>query len=108
MGGSSPINVQSSQVASGIDIDCMKGKVYWSDTTNKLIRRASMDGKNAESLLSSNLTFPEGIAIDWISRNIYFTGMQCMDLHSGNSLKNCFDIIRTNRLTLTIQIRDAM
>jgi len=71
--GSSPINVQSSQVASGIDIDCMKGQVYWSDTTNKLIRRAGMDGKRAESLLSSDLTFPEGIAIDWISRNIYFT-----------------------------------
>ena len=30
--------------------------------------------QRAESLLSSDLTFPEGIAIDWISRNIYFTG----------------------------------
>ena len=57
--GSSPVIVQSSQVvnnqylliimsiqvASGIDIDCMKGQVYWSDTTNKMIRRAGIDGK---------------------------------------------------------------
>ncbi len=33
------------KVASGIDIDCMKGDVYWSDTTNKLVLRAGMDGK---------------------------------------------------------------
>ena len=30
--------------------------------------------QRVESLLSSGLTFPEGIAIDWISRNIYYTG----------------------------------
>ena len=32
------------------------------------------DPQRAETLLSSDLTFPEGIAVDWISRNIYFTG----------------------------------
>ena len=33
--------------------------------------------QRVESLLSSGLTFPEGIAIDWISRNIYYTGDWC-------------------------------
>lgn len=71
--GSKPINVLSSQVASGIDIDCMKGQVYWSDTTNKLIKRASIDGKNAETYISESMKFPEGLAIDWVSRNMYWT-----------------------------------
>jgi len=71
--GSKPINVLSSQVASGIDIDCMKGQVYWSDTTNKLIKRASIDGKNVETFMSDSMKFPEGLAIDWISRNVYWT-----------------------------------
>eukprot|EP00092_Neocalanus_flemingeri_P000676 GFUD01000718.1.p1 GENE.GFUD01000718.1~~GFUD01000718.1.p1 ORF type:complete len:1537 (-),score=283.11 GFUD01000718.1:154-4470(-) len=71
--GSKPINVLSSQVASGIDIDCMKGQVYWSDTTNKLIKRANMDGKNVETFMSESMKFPEGLAIDWVSRNVYWT-----------------------------------
>ena len=71
--GSKPIIVLSSQVASGIDIDCMKGQVYWSDTTNKLIKRASIDGKNVETFMSDAMKFPEGLAIDWVSRNVYWT-----------------------------------
>jgi len=71
--GSKPINVLSSQVASGIDIDCMKGQVYWSDTTNKLIKRASIDGKNVETFMKDAMKFPEGLAIDWVSRNVYWT-----------------------------------
>ena len=71
--GSKPINIQSSQVATGIDIDCMKGKVYWTDTTNNLIKRSDIDGKNEELFLKEDMRFPEGIAIDWISRNVYWT-----------------------------------
>ena len=71
--GSKPINIQSSQVATGIDIDCMKGQVYWTDTTNNIIKRSDIDGKNGETFLQENMKFPEGIAIDWISRNVYWT-----------------------------------
>ena len=71
--GSKPINVLSSQVASGIDIDCMKGQVYWTDTTNKLINRAGMDGKNKEVFMKGEMKFPEGLTIDWVSRNVYWT-----------------------------------
>lgn len=90
--GSSPVIVQSSQVASGIDIDCMKGQVYWSDTTNKMIRRAGIDGKGVETLLSGDLSFPEGIAVDWVSRNIYFTDpgrdtIEVASLEDGTRMK---------------------
>ena len=71
--GSKPINILSSQVASGIDIDCMKGQVYWTDTTNRLLKRADISGKNPETFLKDGLKFPEGIAIDWVSRNVYWT-----------------------------------
>lgn len=71
--GSKPINVLSTQVATGIDIDCMKGLVYWSDTTNRMIRRSNIDGSNQEIFLSEDMKFPEGIAIDWLSRNVYWT-----------------------------------
>ena len=71
--GSKPINILSSQVASGIDIDCMKGHVYWTDTTNRQIKRSDISGNNPETFLADGLQFPEGIAIDWVSRNVYWT-----------------------------------
>ena len=71
--GSKPINILSSQVASGIDIDCMKGHVYWTDTTNRQVKRSDISGKNPETFLAEGLKFPEGIAIDWVSRNVYWT-----------------------------------
>ena len=30
--------------------------------------------QGAESLVSSGLGFPEGLAVDWVSRNVYITG----------------------------------
>ena len=71
--GSKPINIQSSQVATGIDLDCMKGQVYWTDTTNNIIKRSDINGKNVETFLQEDMKFPEGIAVDWISRNVYWT-----------------------------------
>ena len=47
--------------------------MYWTDTTNKLIRRADINGKNVENFLKESLMFPEGLAVDWVSRNIYWT-----------------------------------
>ena len=68
----------------GIDIDCMKGHVYWTDTTNRQIKRADISGKNPETFLSDGLKFPEGIAIDWVSRNVYWTdpGQDTIEVNS--------------------------
>ena len=51
-----------------------QGKIYWSDTTGSAIMRSDYNGSNAEIFLNENdgLKFPEGIAIDWLSRNIYW------------------------------------
>ena len=50
-----------------------KNKKFNISIHNKIAKIANPP-QRAESLLSSDLTFPEGIAVDWISRNIYFTG----------------------------------
>ena len=51
-----------------------KGQIYWTDTTGGSIYRSNYDGTKLETFLSSKdgLKFPEGIAIDWISRNVYW------------------------------------
>jgi len=66
-------NVRSKQLAAGIDVDCRRGDVYWTDTTNKIISVASVDGSNHRDFSSDLFSIPEGIAVDWVSRNLYVT-----------------------------------
>lgn len=81
------------QMAIGLDKDCSQGRVYWSDISNKQIVSVKYDGTDRqifinEGNLNGNLfddcllripfflpdiISPEGIAIDWISRRIYWT-----------------------------------
>lgn len=67
-----PIYVKSFMTAAGIDVDCFKGKLYWTDTTGHAIMRANYNGTNVEIFLNEDLMYPEGIAVDWLSRNVYW------------------------------------
>ena len=78
----------------GIDIDCHEGRVYWGDVNGQSIRSVAYDGSNSQTFLDSgnsiffklcnvlikiqlftlqDIGSPEGIAIDWSSRNMYWT-----------------------------------
>lgn len=48
---------------------------YWTDiqTTVESIVRARRDGSEREVLVTSGLSAPEDIAVDWITGNLYFT-----------------------------------
>lgn len=81
-------------MAIGIDKDCSTGRVYWSDISTKQIYSSKYDGSDRRTFISdgkqnafacfcakisfgrqfySDIVSPEGIAIDWISRRIYWT-----------------------------------
>ncbi len=69
-----PIYVKSDMTAAALDVDCLKGKVYWSNTVGSAIMRANYDMTDVQVFLdeTQGLKFPEGLAIDWLSRNIYW------------------------------------
>lgn len=50
-------------------------QIYWTNIQNEAesIVRARLDGSQSEILLTSGLDAPEDIAIDWLTRNIYFS-----------------------------------
>lgn len=88
-----PIFVKSFMTAAGLDVDCFKGKLYWSDTTGSSIMRANYNGSNAQVFLTAKdgLQFPEGIAVDWLSRNIYWADsgkrtIEAANLESGGKV----------------------
>ena len=78
-----PIYFRPLMTATSVDVDCFEGKMYWTDTTGRAIRRSDYSGAGVETFLdltgyadgglASGRQFPEGIAIDWVARNIYWT-----------------------------------
>ena len=56
-------------------------KLYWTDTTGKSIMRSDLEGRNIETFIDGisssskhdRMEFPEGVAIDWVARNVYWT-----------------------------------
>ncbi|XP_017118518.1 nidogen [Drosophila elegans] len=65
-----PISV--AQMAIGLDKDCVEGRVYWGDISTKKIVSAKYDGSDARPFITTDIESPEGIAIDVISRRLYW------------------------------------
>ncbi|XP_052589432.1 nidogen-2 [Peromyscus californicus insignis] len=58
----------------GIDYDCQERMVYWTDVAGRSISRASLEaGAEPETIVTSGLISPEGLAIDHVRRTMYWT-----------------------------------
>ncbi|KAI3415926.1 hypothetical protein GPALN_005489 [Globodera pallida] len=60
------------QIVVDIEFDCHSERLFWSDISGHSIRSAFLNGTELSSNFSEVLRSPEGIAIDWPSRNIYY------------------------------------
>uniref|UniRef100_A0A8C2E666 Nidogen 1b n=1 Tax=Cyprinus carpio TaxID=7962 RepID=A0A8C2E666_CYPCA len=60
------------KVVIAVAFDCVEQMIFWSDITQPSISRATLQGGET-SLLITDLGCPEGIAIDHMSRNMYWT-----------------------------------
>lgn len=68
-----PIHLHARQSAIGLAIDCVDGRVYWSDYVNRVIRSSNYKGKDVRDIVNKNMSSPEGVTIDWINRVLYWT-----------------------------------
>ncbi|TDG47937.1 hypothetical protein AWZ03_005718 [Drosophila navojoa] len=66
-----PIKVAS--MAIGLDKDCVEGRIYWGDISARKIISSKYDGTDERVFISTDIESPEGIAIDVISRRLYWT-----------------------------------
>ncbi|XP_032043720.1 nidogen-2 isoform X2 [Aythya fuligula] len=58
----------------GIDYDCRERTVYWTDVAGRTINRASLEpGAEPETVISSGLLSPEGLAVDHLRRAMFWT-----------------------------------
>ncbi|KAG7281188.1 hypothetical protein CRUP_032891 [Coryphaenoides rupestris] len=68
-----PTGVQLKQDGKTCKPGAEQGHVYWTDDEVKAIRRSRIDGSDAITLVSTELNHPDGIAVDWVARNLYWT-----------------------------------
>nr|CAB3263508.1 LRP5/6 low-density lipoprotein receptor-related protein 6 [Phallusia mammillata] len=71
--GDSPIPFTTSVDANALDFSVADNMIYWIDVTNKKISRAYMNGSHVEDFISVGLESLEGLAVDWIGRNVYWS-----------------------------------
>ncbi|KAJ7987342.1 hypothetical protein DPEC_G00325490 [Dallia pectoralis] len=61
------------KVIIAVAYDCVEKMVYWTDITSPSISKASLQGGEPISVITSDLESPEGISIDPLSRNVFWT-----------------------------------
>lgn len=56
--------------ATSVDVDRKTGDIYWSDTSEDVIRKGTADGKNVKTIVMHELEMPDGLAIDSTGRKV--------------------------------------
>jgi len=62
-----------SQYPIALDFDPVEDRVYWSDVDHGLIVSAFSNATSLKTLFYCNVKSPDGLAIDHVGRNIYWT-----------------------------------
>ena len=78
-----------------LDFDPLEDRIYWSDIKLQFIARAFKNGTFPEILYHNEIHSPNGLAVDWIGRNIYWTdnvtGHISVGKLDGSSRKSLID-----------------
>ncbi|KAK3083345.1 hypothetical protein FSP39_020255 [Pinctada imbricata] len=56
-----------------VDYDAHNKKVYFSDIRNHAIMQAELGSNNPTPLIVNNIKSVEGLSVDWIAKNLYYT-----------------------------------
>ncbi|XP_055870134.1 low-density lipoprotein receptor-related protein 1-like isoform X4 [Biomphalaria glabrata] len=67
------ITVPFVENATTIDYDVADERLYWTDMKKNVITSAYLNGTGITTVIDSGLSNPSGFAIDWVSRNMYFS-----------------------------------
>lgn len=53
-----------------VDVDRKTGEIYWTDTAEDIIQKATPDGQNIKTVIFHELQMADGIAIDSTGRKV--------------------------------------
>ncbi|XP_043929607.1 low-density lipoprotein receptor-related protein 1B, partial [Protopterus annectens] len=55
-----------------VDFHADKERIYWADVKTQTIKRAFINGTSLETIISGEILLGQGLAVDWISKNLYW------------------------------------
>ncbi|GAB6028974.1 hypothetical protein CHUAL_004768 [Chamberlinius hualienensis] len=86
--------VENLRSAIALDYVFQTGTIFWSDVADEVIKSAPIDsGSPATTLVSQNISSPDGIAVDWIYMHVYWTD-------TGRNVIEMVDIASKMRKTI--------
>ena len=85
--------VSGQRGAIALDYDFESGYIFWTDVINETISRAKIENPKVDVLVKIDLDTPEGIAVDWVNKKLYWTD-------TGTDMIEVADFNGTNRLEL--------
>ena len=67
--------------AIALDFYYEEGLVFWTDVIEQKIKRTHINAKKrkAEDVISVGLRRPEGLAVDWVTKKLYWTDLRDSD-----------------------------
>ncbi|KAJ8309420.1 hypothetical protein KUTeg_014294 [Tegillarca granosa] len=110
----------SDQLVIALDTDCQEGDLYWTDVYHGQIRKSKHDGTGQSQVIGDSkfvlyppdLSSPEGIAVDFVSRNIYWTdsGLDIIgvSLLNGTYKKRLIDSDLVNPRAIVLDLTRSM
>uniref|UniRef100_A0A6Q2YWT3 Uncharacterized protein n=1 Tax=Esox lucius TaxID=8010 RepID=A0A6Q2YWT3_ESOLU len=72
------------RVVVAVAYDCLEKMVYWTEITGPSISRANLEGGDTNSLVTTDLESPEGLAVDHLARLMFWT----------DSMKNSIEVAK--------------
>lgn len=68
-----PIPIPGIVEANVIDLHINQSRVFWTDLDTRRISRAFINGSLSEVIIDVGVTYPDGLVVDWVADNIYWT-----------------------------------
>ncbi|KAG5848887.1 low-density lipoprotein receptor-related protein 4-like isoform X1 [Anguilla anguilla] len=81
-----------------LDYDSVEGKVYYTDVTLDVIRRANLNGSGMETVIGQGLKTTDGLAVDWVARNMYWTDTGRNTIEVARMDGSCRKVLINNSL----------
>ena len=96
------------EVGKYLAVSSLVRHMYWTDWgTNARIERAFMSGTGRRSIISSNLQWPNGLAIDFNQLKLYWTDAGFDKIERSNLDGNSREVLCSNLNQITL-FREAM